>query len=31
MIDGLKVLLLITVVLSFGAEVHLASLTQLDF
>lgn len=31
MIDGLKVLLLITVVLSVGAEVHLASVIQLDF
>lgn len=31
MIDGLKVLLLINVVLSVGAELHLASLTQLDF
>jgi len=31
MIDGLKVLLLITVVFSFGAEARLASLTQLDF
>lgn len=31
MTDGLKVLLLITVGLSFGIKVHLASLTQLDF